>query len=248
MFTKNVDSRIKITILTGLILVGATFLSGYFGFHNRVTDVGYRPTQPVPFSHKLHAGDLEISCQYCHTGVEVSAHSPVPPTSTCMNCHSVVKNESPNLELVRSSWETGTPIKWRRVHKVPDYVRFDHSRHIRAEIDCASCHGKVEEMGVVTQMKPLNMGWCLDCHRNPEAHIIPAREISGIFTGTDGVGGAFTTEDGSIYPGDGRWNKMNENGIEAVALPAKDMPQQVAGIPVPRKHSLGPENCSACHY
>lgn len=249
MFTKNVDRRIKITIVTGLVLVGATFLSGYFGFHNRVTDVGYRPEQPVPFSHKIHAGDNKISCMYCHNSVEVSAHSPIPPTSTCMNCHRVVKAESPNLELVRSSWENNMPIQWRRVHKLPDYVNFNHSRHIRAEIDCASCHGQVEEMGVVTQVNPLNMGWCLDCHRNPDAHIIPAREISGIFTGTEGYGGAFKTEDGKTYPGDGRWNKLNENDIEAVAMPAKEVNVDAfAGIPVPRKHSLGPESCSSCHY
>lgn len=248
MFTQNVDRRLKITIVAGLLLVGATFLSGYFGFHNRVTDVGYRPEQPVPFSHKIHAGDNGISCMYCHSGVESSAHSPIPPTSTCMNCHTVVKSESPNLELVRSSWENETPIQWRRVHQVPDYVNFNHARHIRAQIDCASCHGEVETMGVVTQMKPMNMGWCLDCHRNPDAHIIPARAISGIFTDEDG-GGAYKNEDGSIYPGEGRWVKTNQDGIESVAMPAKEVKMDaVAGIPIPRKHSLGPETCSSCHY
>ncbi|MCZ2131680.1 MAG: cytochrome c family protein [Bacteroidetes bacterium] len=246
MYTKATDKLIKKAAIWLVAVIAVVFHIGYFGFHNRVTDVGYRPTQPVPFSHKLHAGDttnggLGIKCMYCHTTAEVSAHSPVPPTSTCMNCHIAIKTESPRLQLVRDSYEKNIPIEWRRVHKLPDYVNFDHSRHIRAMIDCSSCHGKVEEMGIVSQAKMLTMGWCLDCHRNPEQFIVPARPISGIFTGVKAA---------AYQP-----NAKAELGTPApITEPSfgyvpTDVPkQEVAGIPMPKKPGHGPENCSACHY
>lgn len=180
MFTKTTDKNLKRIILTLLVLLGASSVAFYFLRHPRVMDVGYRPQQPVPFDHRLHAGELSISCVYCHTSVETSAHSTVPPTQTCMNCHTAVKRESPRLEMVRKSYEENTPIKWVRIHRLPEYVFFNHSRHVNSGIDCASCHGEVEKQGVIVQKKPLTMGWCLDCHRAPEDYVIPTRELSGL--------------------------------------------------------------------
>jgi hypothetical protein len=180
MFTPKIDKQIKLTILGLLVLGGVGAGSFYFLRHPSVMDVGYRPQQPVPFDHRIHAGELEISCVYCHTSVETSAHSTVPPTQTCMNCHNSVKRDSPKLELVRASYENNEPIPWIRIHRLPEYAFFNHSRHVNVGIDCASCHGEVEKQGVIVQKMPLTMGWCLDCHRNPDEYVIPTRAISGL--------------------------------------------------------------------
>jgi hypothetical protein len=133
--------------------------------------VGYQPVQPVPFDHALHAGQLGLDCRYCHTSVEKSAVSSVPPAQTCMNCHSVIKTTSPLLEPVRQSFETGEPVPWVKVHQAPDYVFFNHSVHVNRGISCVECHGRVNEMGTVWHDKPHSMGFCLDCHRAPEQFV-----------------------------------------------------------------------------
>ncbi len=160
-------------------LVSVVFFFTYFG-SPEFTDVGYRPEQPVDYSHKLHAGELGIDCRYCHTSVETSQEAMIPPTQTCMNCHSVVDAESEKLELVRDSWNQNKPIEWVRVHMLPDYAYFDHSIHLTAGVGCASCHGRVDQMEKVMQVEPLSMSWCLDCHRNPENHIRPADQITNM--------------------------------------------------------------------
>ena len=144
------------------------------------TDVGYRPEQPVPYSHKLHVGDLGIDCRYCHTGVERTAHAGVPPTQTCMNCHSSIKTDSELLAPVRKSWETGAPIEWVRIHKTPDYAYFQHDSHIKAGVGCESCHGRVDQMVEVVQAKPLSMGWCIDCHTNPGPNLRPLDQVTAM--------------------------------------------------------------------
>ncbi len=144
------------------------------------TDVGYRPKQPVEYSHKLHAGDLGIDCRYCHTGVESGARALVPPTRTCMNCHTLVKPESEKLSLVRRSFATGEPIEWVRVNDIPDYAYFDHSIHINSGVGCISCHGNVAEMEEVTLSKSLSMGFCLECHRSPEENLRPLNEVTNM--------------------------------------------------------------------
>ena len=165
-----------------LVLSGVLFIIGFFWYFGspKYTDVGYRPLQPIPYSHKLHAGDLGLDCRYCHTAVEVSAKANVPPTQTCMNCHSLIKTDSEKLAAVRESWTTKQPIEWVRVHNLPDYVYFNHSAHIHAGIGCISCHGNVAEMEKVMQVKPLSMGWCLDCHRNPDAYLRPVEEVTNM--------------------------------------------------------------------
>jgi hypothetical protein len=166
-----VGSGLALVVLVGLVWY---YASPWY------TDVGYRPTQPVPYSHKVHARDLGLDCRFCHTGVETSPVAGIPPTKTCMNCHNMIKPESDKLTLIRESFKNGTPMKWVRVHKSPDYVYFDHSAHINVGVGCASCHGNIAEMEVVAQFKPLSMGWCLDCHRNPDDHLRPASEITNM--------------------------------------------------------------------
>lgn len=163
----------------GLTLVMIVGLIWYYG-SPKFTDVGYRPTQPVPYSHKVHARDLGLDCRFCHTGVETSPVAGVPPTKTCMNCHNMIKADSDKLALVRESFASGTPIPWVRIHKAPDYVYFDHSAHITAGVGCSSCHGNIAEMEVVAQHESLSMGWCLTCHRNPDNYLRPASEITNM--------------------------------------------------------------------
>jgi hypothetical protein len=142
------------------------------------TRVGYAPVQPVAFSHEQHAGQLGMSCLYCHTGVEDSPVAKIPSTQTCMNCHQLIKSDSAQLEAVRISWSSGKPVHWERVHQTPDYVFFNHAVHVARGVGCVSCHGKVNEMPVVVHEKPLSMGWCLDCHRHPEEHLRPPAEVT----------------------------------------------------------------------
>jgi hypothetical protein len=150
----------------------------YFSYWN--LQVGYASVQPVPFSHRLHAGQLGMDCRYCHANVERSAEAMVPPTQTCMGCHSVVRPDSAALAPVRESWETGQPVEWVRVHNLPDHAYFDHSIHLSAGVGCVSCHGRIDQMEVVTVQTPLSMGWCLDCHRNPEPNLRPVSEITNM--------------------------------------------------------------------
>ncbi len=168
--------------LAAFVAVGA--LSGiaaytYFS-HPKVIDVGYQPKQPVPYSHKLHAGDLGMDCRYCHNTVEKAAFAAIPPTETCMNCHAQVKPESPYLQPVRDSYATGKPVEWLKIHQLPDYVFFNHSAHVTAGVSCISCHGRVDQMIEVKQVEPLSMGWCLECHRNPAANIRPAELVTNL--------------------------------------------------------------------
>jgi len=163
-------------VVVTVVAVGSVW---YF-FSPDYTDVGYRPIQPVPYSHEVHAGDLDVDCRYCHTSVESQAHANVPPTRSCMNCHNMVTTDSDSLSLVRSSFITGDPIEWIRVHNLPDYAYFDHSAHLSAGVGCVSCHGDVTKMEIVMLSEPLSMGWCLDCHRNPDPHLRPVSEITNM--------------------------------------------------------------------
>lgn len=160
-----------------VLALGAPAFVWYY-FSPEYTDVGYRPIQPVPFSHALHAGQLELDCRYCHAQVERAAVASVPPTQVCMNCHSLVMRDSPNLAVIRDSLSSGRPVEWVRVHKVPEYAYFDHSVHIKAGVGCSSCHGDIRSMEVVTQQEPLSMGWCLECHREPDLHLRPYDQIT----------------------------------------------------------------------
>ena len=180
IFPRSANRAPLILALAALALPAVAVAGVWYWFSPRFTDVGYRPVQPVPYSHKLHAGELRIDCRYCHASVEVSAVANVPPTQACMNCHRVVKAASPALEPIRESARTGTPMRWVRVHKLGEYAYFNHRAHLRAGVGCVSCHGHVEEMDVVQQAEPLSMSWCLDCHRDPQPHLRPLSEMTNM--------------------------------------------------------------------
>ena len=133
--------------------------------------------QPIGFQHSLHAGELGLDCRYCHTSVEVSATASVPSTETCMTCHSQIRVGAPALQPVVASWEGEIPIRWNRVHDLADFVFFNHSAHINNGVGCSSCHGRVDEMDGIWKAKPMTMGWCLDCHRNPERFVRPRSDV-----------------------------------------------------------------------
>ena len=133
--------------------------------------------QPVQFSHAHHVGAIGIDCRYCHTTVEKAAFAGIPPTKTCMNCHSQIWAQSAYLEPVRESFRTDRSIQWTRVHDLPDFVYFNHAIHVNKGIGCESCHGRIDQMPLVRQAAPLQMSWCLDCHRHPERQIRPREEV-----------------------------------------------------------------------
>lgn len=166
-----------LAVVGGLIYVTVVLV---LLFSPQTSAVGYAPEQPVPYSHKVHAGDLALDCRYCHDTVERTARAALPPASTCMNCHVSVKADSELLAPIRHSFATGDPVRWVRVHDLPDFVYFDHSAHVNAGLGCVSCHGRVDRMEVVAQAEPLNMSWCLDCHRAPEEHLRPREEVTNL--------------------------------------------------------------------
>ncbi|QQS34591.1 MAG: cytochrome c3 family protein [Ignavibacteriales bacterium] len=154
--------RLPITIFVAL----SSFALTYFLSRAERDGVGYMPTQPINYSHKLHAGDMKIDCQYCHVGVEKSRHAMVPAVATCMNCHTIARKDRPDIIKLTEYYNEGKPIEWKRIHKVPDYAYFNHSVHINKGIDCTSCHGEIMQMEKVGQMNSFTMASCLNCHRN----------------------------------------------------------------------------------
>jgi hypothetical protein len=139
----------------------------YASFAER-NGVGYSPDQPINFSHKIHAGDMQIDCKYCHSDVDKSSFANVPSTDVCMNCHSLARTDRPEIQKLTQYYKEGKPLEWERVHRVPDFVYFNHSSHVNKGIDCANCHGDVQNMDKIAQVSSFTMGACLDCHRNPE--------------------------------------------------------------------------------
>ncbi|HAT59886.1 MAG TPA: cytochrome C [Opitutae bacterium] len=175
------SNALPLKIIVFLFILAAAVVSGvtYYATPN-YTRVGYMPSQPVPYDHSFHVGQLGLDCRYCHSKVEESGHANVPSAGTCMSCHSQIKTDSELLEPVRASYASGDPVPWVRVHEAPDYVYFNHAVHVNRGVSCVECHGKVNEMEVVAHDQPLSMGWCLDCHRNPEEHIRPVDLVTNL--------------------------------------------------------------------
>jgi len=166
-------SIIGSALLAGAVLggLGAYFRSPLYTGQHEFVD------QPVQFTHEHHVAGLGIDCRYCHFSVETSAFAGIPPTKVCMNCHSQVWTEAPILEPIRESFRTDKAIRWQRVHRLADYVYFNHSAHVNKGIGCAECHGAVDRMPLISQEKSLQMAWCLECHRNPEKFVRPKDEV-----------------------------------------------------------------------
>ncbi len=174
--SSNALARMSL-VLTGLIVIALGVTLDQLQRSPWVTRQGQRPDQPIPFSHKHHVEGLGLQCQYCHTQVEKAAYSGIPPTKTCINCHSQIWTNANLLEPARQSWATGASIQWIRVHDLPDYVYFNHSIHVNKGIGCASCHGRVDQMPIMYMQNTLQMEWCLNCHRNPAVNLRPTSEI-----------------------------------------------------------------------
>lgn len=178
IFHPSTNTISKVTIFGGVFfLAGLGWLWLTFLRSAYVTQVGVPIEQPVPFSHEHHVSGLGLDCRYCHTSVETSSFAGIPPTETCMSCHSVVWNDAPMLEPVRESFRTDESIKWTRVHNLPDFVYFNHSIHINKGIGCENCHGRVDQMPLTWKAKSLQMEWCLGCHRAPQNFIRPREEV-----------------------------------------------------------------------
>lgn len=195
---------VPIKIIIGLGLIGGTVTAGITYYATpKYTRVGYQPQQPVPFDHSFHSGHLGLDCRYCHHGVDKSSHSNIPSANICMSCHNNIKANSPLLEVVRDSYygededkdgrlsegedanddgqlTAGPSIPWVRIHKVPDYVYFNHAIHVNRGISCVECHGRVDQMKVVHHAKHLSMSFCLECHRNPEESLRPMSEVTNL--------------------------------------------------------------------
>ena len=164
-------------VLTGLIVIALGVTLDQLQRSPWVTRQGQRPDQPVPFSHKHHVQGLGLQCQYCHVTVEKSSYAGIPPTKTCINCHSQIWTNAQLLEPVRSSWATGQSLVWTKVHDLPDFVYFSHEIHVNKGLGCSSCHGRVDQMPLMYAQNTLQMEWCLDCHRNPAKHLRPTSQI-----------------------------------------------------------------------
>ncbi len=182
------------------------------------------PEQPVPFDHRHHVRDDHIDCRYCHWTVERSPSAGLPASETCMNCHSQVFNDSPLLAPVRESVETGRPIPWQRVYKLPDFVFFDHSVHVAKGVGCETCHGRVDLMPRVAQDVSLTMGWCLQCHRNPQPYLRPLDEITTM--------GYSPADSGQAAP-----RRTSPMGDES----------NLGATPASLRNVHPPTNCTTCH-
>jgi hypothetical protein len=161
-----------VAIVGGLIGLGYAIQSSPY-----VTRAFEARHQPIQFSHERHVAGNGIDCRYCHTSVETSAFAGIPPTKTCMNCHAEIFSHSPFLEPVRASFREDRSIQWTRVHDLPDFVYFNHSIHVNKGIGCSTCHGRVDLMPLMLQVQTLQMGWCINCHRNPEQYVRPREAV-----------------------------------------------------------------------
>lgn len=178
IFSRRMNVLAKLSLVGGLLMAASLLCAGLiFTRSSYGTGMGLSVVQPVPFSHQHHAGVLGIDCRYCHTSVERSPFAGIPPTKTCMNCHSQIWVGSAMLEPVRESYRTNQPLHWKRVYNLPGFVYFDHSIHVHKGVGCSSCHGRVDQMPFTYQAPTLLMEWCLDCHRAPEKHLRPYAEV-----------------------------------------------------------------------
>ena len=178
IFHPSTNTLARVSIFgSAFIAAAALYLTYEINRSPYYTQVRVVREQPVQFSHEHHVRGLGIDCRYCHTSVEESKFAGIPPTETCMSCHSQIWNQSPMLQPVRDSYRNEEPIVWNRVHDLPDFVYFNHSIHLSKGVGCVSCHGRVDQMPLVWKEKPLTMEWCLECHRHPERHIRPRDEV-----------------------------------------------------------------------
>ncbi|HVT59096.1 MAG TPA: cytochrome c3 family protein [Thermoanaerobaculia bacterium] len=178
VFHRSANSIAKLSIVVVAALVA---FSGWLGLElfrsSYITRQGEIHEQPVPFSHEHHVAGLGLDCRYCHTSVETSGFAGLPPSATCMNCHRQIWTNADLLEPVRASYANNVPLRWTRVHKLPEYVYFNHSVHVAKGMGCVTCHGQVDQMPLMYQESPLTMEWCIACHRDPAQNVRPRSEV-----------------------------------------------------------------------
>ncbi len=234
----------KISVLSLLLAAGTVALLGFMGYSYVrspiYTQVGKEKQQPIPFSHELHVGQLQMDCRFCHTSVENSSFAGIPTTDTCLKCHSVVKKDSPLLAPLHASKASNMPIEWVRVHDLPDHVYFDHSIHVNKGIGCVTCHGQIDQMEVVSRDNTLLMKWCLDCHRHPEINRREPKDVFDMVTGDSGS--ARMTNQAQVNPSSDDMSTYVRFLEEFADKDAQINPNQYQLQKVNR-----PMNCSACH-
>jgi cytochrome c7-like protein len=181
IFHRSTNTIARVSIFGALLIVaGLLLLIAEIQRSSWVTDAHVPREQPIQFSHERHVGGNGIDCRYCHTSVEDSPFAGIPPTKTCMNCHSQIFSNSPYLEPVRQSFQSGASIRWTRVHDLPDFVYFNHSIHVHKGVGCTTCHGQVDRMPLMWQEQSLQMEWCLECHRSPERFVRPREAVFSV--------------------------------------------------------------------
>lgn len=180
-FKRSANVAARASILGLPLVLGAFAAIGASLYTSPVvTQVGVSKDQPIPFSHQRHVGGNGIDCRYCHTTVEKSNFAGIPPTETCMTCHSQILSDAPMLQPVHESWKNNDPIEWTRVYDVPDFVYFDHSIHVAKGVGCTTCHGEIDKMPLTYKANTLHMSWCLQCHKHPERFIRPKEEVFNV--------------------------------------------------------------------
>ncbi len=176
VFTRKAELAVKLVLLAVFLAAGAAFAT-LVGMGDAYDRIGEPQAQLIPFSHKHHVGDVGLDCRFCHATVEKTAFAGMPSTNVCLGCHSQLFSQAPLLQQLRESAASGQPIAWRRVHFLPGFVYFDHSIHVGKGVACMECHGRIDQMPLTWQVHPLQMGWCLDCHRNPAPHLHPRDQV-----------------------------------------------------------------------
>jgi hypothetical protein len=181
IFHRSANTISRVSIFGALfVIVGLLFLAAAIQRSPWITQARVAREQPIQFSHERHVAGNGIDCRYCHTSVEESAFAGIPPTKTCMNCHSQIFSNSAFLEPVRASFTSGKSIEWTRVHDLPDFVYFNHSIHVNKGVGCTTCHGQVDRMPLMWQEESLQMEWCVDCHRSPERYVRPRDQVFSV--------------------------------------------------------------------
>jgi hypothetical protein len=230
---------IKIVVCV-FVLVNAVSLGAWYYFTPKYTRVGYQPAQPVPFPHDVHVGQLGMDCRYCHSFVEVAAHSNIPTTQVCMNCHSQIQRDNPKLQPIRDSWASGQPVQWVQIHKTSDFVYFNHSIHVNRGVSCVKCHGQVNEMSVVYHDKPHSMDWCLNCHRDPASALRPLNQITNL---------DWKPEDENPTAFVAKFGKPPGEETKDFSNPHERLTQDEIGSTLVNKWHVNPpdKNCAGCH-
>ena len=181
VFTRSANAFARSSLVAGLLLVAGAGAGLWVLAHSGyVTRQGLVLEQPVPFSHDHHVGQIGIDCRYCHTAVESTAAAGIPPTATCMNCHNQLWTQAEILEPVRASFRDDVPLRWNRVHDLPEFVYFNHSIHVAKGVACVTCHGQVDRMPLMYQHASLQMEWCISCHRDPVPNLRPRSEVTNM--------------------------------------------------------------------